>query len=232
MRLLKLYIILFIYWLWCVFAAARGLFLVGGATLHCGAWTSHYSGFSCCRTRALGHWAQQLPLRGSVVAVPGLQSTCSIVVVPGPGCLAAHGIFSDQGSNPCLLHWQADSSPLSHRRNPVRFLNSFIKLFFILVIHLSKWNRLFLWSKFAVYHVSLGLVDPRASTDGLFPKLICKCVYVYICMYIHTPPFMVITFHTSYLNHFLNHCQSWARVQHEFHHVTWDELRNRLYCGR
>ena len=24
-------------------------------------------------------------------------------------CSVAHGIFPDQGSNPCLLHWQADS---------------------------------------------------------------------------------------------------------------------------
>ena len=135
MRLFKLYIILFI---------------------DCGVSLLLRVGFSSCRrgypslwcmdfslqwllllqsTRALGHV-------GSVGAVPGLWSTGSVVVVPGPSCLAAHGIFSDQGSNPCLLHWQADSLPLSHCRSPVRFLNSFIKLFFILVIHLSKWNRL------------------------------------------------------------------------------------------
>ena len=28
------------------------------------------------------------------------------------------GIFPTQGSNPCLLHWQADSLPLSHLGNP------------------------------------------------------------------------------------------------------------------
>ena len=28
---------------------------------------------------------------------------------------AACGIFLDQGSNPCILHWQADSLPLSHQ---------------------------------------------------------------------------------------------------------------------
>ena len=27
-------------------------------------------------------------------------------------------IFPDQGSNPCLLHWQADSLPLSHQGSP------------------------------------------------------------------------------------------------------------------
>ena len=31
---------------------------------------------------------------------------------------SAHGIFPDQGSNPCLLHWQADSLPLSHQGSP------------------------------------------------------------------------------------------------------------------
>ena len=31
---------------------------------------------------------------------------------------AACGIFLDQGSNPCILHWQADSLPLSHQGSP------------------------------------------------------------------------------------------------------------------
>ena len=65
--------ILFIYsWLHWVFVAACGLagFLQlwrAGATLHCGAWASHCGGFSCCRARALGAWAQQLQLAGSRV---------------------------------------------------------------------------------------------------------------------------------------------------------------------
>ena len=51
----------------------------------------------------------------SVVAVPELQSTGSVVVVHGLSCSAACGIFLDEGSNPCLLHWQVHSVPLSHR---------------------------------------------------------------------------------------------------------------------
>ena len=35
-------------------------------------------------------------------------------------CSAECGIFLDQGSNPCLLHWQADSLPLSHQGSPRR----------------------------------------------------------------------------------------------------------------
>ena len=33
-------------------------------------------------------------------------------------CSAARGIFPDRGLNLCLLHWQADSLPLSHQGSP------------------------------------------------------------------------------------------------------------------
>ena len=36
----------------------------------------------------------------------------------GPSRSAACGIFPDQGSNPCPLHWQADSQPLRHQGSP------------------------------------------------------------------------------------------------------------------
>ena len=50
-----------------------------------------------------------------MVAARGLYSAGSAVVVHGLACSRAHGIFPDQGSNPCLLHWQVDSLPLSHQ---------------------------------------------------------------------------------------------------------------------
>ena len=43
----------------------------------------------------------------------------SVVVAHRPSCSVACGIFPDQGSNPCPLHWQADSQPLRHQGNPV-----------------------------------------------------------------------------------------------------------------
>ena len=43
----------------------------------------------------------------------------SIVVAHGLSCSTAGGIFLDQGSNPCLLHWQVDSQPLDHQGNPM-----------------------------------------------------------------------------------------------------------------
>ena len=42
----------------------------------------------------------------------------SAVVAHGPSRSAACGIFPDQGSNPCPLHWQEDSQPLSHQGSP------------------------------------------------------------------------------------------------------------------
>ena len=36
----------------------------------------------------------------------------------GLGCSVACGIFPDQSSNLCPLHWQADSQPLRHQGSP------------------------------------------------------------------------------------------------------------------
>ena len=45
----------------------------------------------------------------------GSRRAGSAVAAHGPTCSASCGIFPDQGSNPCPLHWQADSQPLRHR---------------------------------------------------------------------------------------------------------------------
>ena len=73
-----------------------------GLLYSCGAWASHSSGFSCCRARAQG-------CKGF--------SSCESWDLEHRlnSCSAACGIFLDQGLNPCLLHWQADSLPLSHQ---------------------------------------------------------------------------------------------------------------------
>ena len=73
-----------------------------GVTLRYSARASHCGGFSCCGARALGAWA-------SVVVARGLQSAGSVIVAHRLSCSMACGIFPDQGSNPCPLHWQADS---------------------------------------------------------------------------------------------------------------------------
>ena len=62
-------------------------------------------GFSCCST-----WAQQLRLLDSrvLLRVAALERKLRDL----------WDLFPDQGSNPCLLHWQADSLPLSHQGSP------------------------------------------------------------------------------------------------------------------
>ena len=42
----------------------------------------------------------------------------SVVVVHGPSCPTACGIFPDHVSNPCPLHWQVDPKPLDYQRSP------------------------------------------------------------------------------------------------------------------
>ncbi|KAJ8785041.1 hypothetical protein J1605_007597 [Eschrichtius robustus] len=68
--------------------------------------SSRCLGFSSCDTRV------------SATLARGLQSASSAAVVYGLSCSVARGILPDQGSNPCTLHWQADSQPLRHQGSP------------------------------------------------------------------------------------------------------------------
>ena len=80
-----------------------GLFLFGctGSLLLCSSYSvavvqqaSHCSGFSCCGARRL--------------------DSCGYGLSYPKACR----IFSDQGSNPCPLHWQADSYLPDHQGSP------------------------------------------------------------------------------------------------------------------
>ena len=82
---INLFIYFIYFWLHWVFVAARGLSL------------------SCGELRLLTAVA-------SLDAEHGLLGTwASVVVAHGLSCSAACGIFLDEGSNPCPLHWQMDS---------------------------------------------------------------------------------------------------------------------------
>ena len=61
----------------------------------------------------------------SIVAIPRLWSAGVIVVAQGLSCSMVCGIFLGQGSNPCLLHWQADFFFLTteHQASPWYVLN-------------------------------------------------------------------------------------------------------------
>ena len=96
------FIYLFIhFWLFWVIVSVRGLPLVvasgGHSSLQC-------AGLSLS-------WPLLLRSTGS-------RRAGSVIVAHGPSCSAACGIFPDQGSNPCPLHWQADSQPLRHQGSP------------------------------------------------------------------------------------------------------------------
>ena len=93
---------LFIYlWLCWVFVSVRGLSLVAASRGHS---SSRCAGLS-------------LP-RSFLLRSTGSRRAGSVIVAHGPSCSAARGNFPDQGSNPCPLHWQADSQPLRHQGSP------------------------------------------------------------------------------------------------------------------
>ena len=109
MLFLSAYILFFLCMYVCMYGCVGSSFLwegslqlwQAGATLHRGARASHYRGLS-------------LPSTGSRWAG-------SAIVAHGPSRSAACGILPDQGSNPCPLHWQADSQPLRHQGSPLDY---------------------------------------------------------------------------------------------------------------
>ena len=76
--------------------------------------------------------------RAAVVTASGLNS-CLVQALKhgfdicgvGLSCSAARGIFLEQGSNSCLLHWQVDSLPLKLQGSP--------KAFFFVLFCLQMW---------------------------------------------------------------------------------------------
>ena len=93
---------LFIHFCLCwVFVSVRGLSLVAASGGHS---SSRCAGLSLSRPLLLRS-------RGS-------RRAGSVIVAHGPSCSAARGIFPDQGSNLCPLHWQVDSQPLRHQGSP------------------------------------------------------------------------------------------------------------------
>ena len=98
-----IFIYLFIYlWLCWVFISVRGLSPVVASGGHS---SSRCAGLSLS-------WPLLLRSTGS-------RRAGSVIVAHGPSCSVARGILPDQGSNPCPLHWQADSQPLRHQGSPL-----------------------------------------------------------------------------------------------------------------
>ena len=98
---LNLFYLFIYFWVCWVFISVQGLSLVVASGGHS---SSRCAGLSLSRP---------LLLRST-----GSRHTGSVIVAHGPICSVACGIFPDQGSNPCPLHWQADSQPLRHQGSP------------------------------------------------------------------------------------------------------------------
>ena len=100
--LFLLFFFFFIYfWLCWVFVFVQGLSLVVASGGHSS---------SLCMGLSL---SRPLLLRST-----GSRHAGSVAVAHGPSCSTACGIFPDQGSNLCPLHWQADSQQLRHQGSP------------------------------------------------------------------------------------------------------------------
>ena len=70
-------------------------------------------GLGCCTWPSLfvASGVYSLGLECSLLNCCGfsLRSTDSVIVVQRLSCLMACGVFSDQGLNPCPLHWQGQA---------------------------------------------------------------------------------------------------------------------------
>ena len=76
----------------------------------------------------------------------------SVIAAHRLSCSKACGIFQDQGSNSCSLHWQADSQPLDHQGRP--WINYFKWLLSVCYTRLT-WSSVRLWRYLiCFYHIS------------------------------------------------------------------------------
>ena len=102
-HLIYIYFLIYLFWLCWVFISVRGLSPVAASGGHS---SSRCAGLSLSRP---------LLLRST-----GTRRAGSVVVAHGPSRSAACGIFPDQDSNPCPLHWRPDSQPLRHQGSPTK----------------------------------------------------------------------------------------------------------------
>ena len=114
--------------------------------------------FSSCSKRGPLFIVVRRPLTivSSLVGSTGSRYAGSVVVAHGPSGSAACGIFPDQGSNPCSLHWQAGSQPLRHQGSPSlvcfkiyfkhyfkNYMSRYIGIFHIFCICVSLDNKFY-----------------------------------------------------------------------------------------
>ena len=74
-------------------------------------------GLCCCSGFSLV-WRAGATLQLGCVGFSFCGAQASVIVAYRLSSSSACGIFPDQGSNLCVLHWQADSLPWSHQGSP------------------------------------------------------------------------------------------------------------------
>ena len=143
----------------------------------CQTWLSHWGSFLGYRGRALGcvgfsNWSSELWSTGSVVEAHRFI------------CIVTCGSFPDQGSNPHLLHWQADSLPLSHQGSPaILFMVTLFRESICVLcrdsgpLHMRKKERKKLLSRvWLCYPMDCSL--PGSSIHGIFQTRILEWVAI------------------------------------------------------
>ena len=125
---------------------------------------------------------------GSEVVVPRLQSTGPMAVAQGLSFSSASGIFPDQGSNRCPLHWQMDSLQWATREAPSTFNFAVLtSAFFGRLSRTAKENQIDLWIS-AITHVRfLASAEPQqilslVSQSASFAHL-SWCLYLHVLFF-------------------------------------------------
>ena len=100
----------------------------------------------------------------------GSRCAGSAVVAHGPSCSAARGILPNQGSNPCPLHWQADSQPLRHQGSPARML-------FLLLPYVTNFCSFFI-SQFKSHFMRENFLysQTRLASSSFLSSIVSKIV--------------------------------------------------------
>ena len=153
--------------------------------------------------RFQGTWASPFAAHSLSSCGSRLRSTGLIVVARALSCSDACGISADQGQDPCLLHWQTDSLPLSHQGSPyLEFLINFLKVQFttymcflnnsclynFLIFILMVWYNIQFYDFFDLTF--------RVCNCSLFILSLYNSHYVnFENMYIYSPVNHVNTFH-------------------------------------
>ena len=116
----------------------------------------------------------------------------SVVVAHRLSCSAACGILLDQGSNLCLLHWQADSLPLSYQGSLLLSFLTFIPpslcfscsipqpiLYFIItavfIVHNLHFKHSVLQQLKLVFSVSLPIFQFHPTFINISLTHLCQC---------------------------------------------------------